>query len=159
LARYHKDTSTDFVMSDSPAVHIGRSRLRDNMFETAADHGPLTSISASPPEGTTSQSRFGHRNSFDCIMDKEQRFSMEDCNWGHVKRKARTVRRCQHWKFVANLRAPSQQIDLFTGALAYSTWIASRIYTGPSPLSRQDTFTRCRMFADATNMWPKNCQM
>jgi len=81
-------------MSDSPAVHIGRPRLRDKMFETAADHGPLTAISASPPEGTTSQSRFGHCNSFDCIIDKEQRFSMEDCNWGHVKRNARIVRRC-----------------------------------------------------------------
>ena len=48
------------------------------MFDNAVDHGPLTSISASPPESDASQRRFGHRNSFDSIMDEEQRFSMED---------------------------------------------------------------------------------
>jgi len=66
----------DSVMSDFSAVHFGRPGLGDKMFDNAADHGPLTSISASPPESDASQRRFGRRNSFDSIMDEEQRFSM-----------------------------------------------------------------------------------
>jgi len=65
-------------MSDFSAVHLGRPGLGDKMFDSAADHGPLASISASPPESDASQRRFGRRNSFDSIMDEEQRFSMED---------------------------------------------------------------------------------
>jgi len=77
-ARHCKDLSMDSVMSDFSAVHPGRPGLGDKMFENAAYHGPLTSISTSPRESDASQRRFGRRNSFDSIMDEEQRFSMED---------------------------------------------------------------------------------
>jgi len=60
----------DSVMSDFSAVYLGRPGLGDKMFDNTADHGPITST-------FTSQSQFGHRNSFDPTMD-EQRLSMED---------------------------------------------------------------------------------
>jgi serine/arginine repetitive matrix protein 2 len=43
----------------------------------AADHGPLTSISALPPESTI-RPHVGNRSSFDSIIDDEQRLSQED---------------------------------------------------------------------------------
>jgi hypothetical protein len=45
------------------------------MSSNPADHGPLTSISASPPESATSPHFV---KSFDSILDDEQRSSVED---------------------------------------------------------------------------------
>ncbi len=57
----------DSVMSDSSTMHLGRPGIGDKMFDHAIDLGPLTSISASPPNA-----------SYDSIMDNEQRSSLED---------------------------------------------------------------------------------
>ncbi|KAF8148662.1 hypothetical protein B0H34DRAFT_802878 [Crassisporium funariophilum] len=75
--RHRKDLSTDSVMSDFSAMHLGRPGLGDKMFDNPADHGPLTSISASPPESAV-RPRFNNdtRNSYDSICDEEQRESM-----------------------------------------------------------------------------------
>ena len=83
--RHHrKETSVDSIMSDFSGMHLGRPGLGDKMFSnnTAADHhGPLTSITASPPESAT-RSHFGHRSSFDSIIDDDdddgQRSSVEE---------------------------------------------------------------------------------
>jgi serine/arginine repetitive matrix protein 2 len=47
------------------------------MFNNATDLGPLTSISASPPESAT-RHHVGSRSSFDSIIDDEHRSSQED---------------------------------------------------------------------------------
>jgi len=39
------ETSMDYFMSAFSAVHLGRPGLGDKMFDNAAGHGPLTSIS------------------------------------------------------------------------------------------------------------------
>ncbi|KAH9487444.1 hypothetical protein JR316_0001520 [Psilocybe cubensis] len=79
-ARHRRDQSVDSVMSDFSAMHLGRPGIGDKMFDNAAlDHGPLPSISASPPESATaSQHHFSlsRRRSFDSILDEEQRSSM-----------------------------------------------------------------------------------
>ncbi|KAF8814601.1 hypothetical protein BYT27DRAFT_7249906 [Phlegmacium glaucopus] len=75
--RHRKETSVDSVMSDFSGMHLGRPGLGDKMFNNAADHGPLTSITASPPESAT-RPHFGNRSSFDSIIDEEQRSSAED---------------------------------------------------------------------------------
>jgi serine/arginine repetitive matrix protein 2 len=64
-------------MSDFSGMHLGRPGLDDKMFNNAADLGPLTSISASPPE-SASRLHVGNRSSFDSIFDDEQRLSPED---------------------------------------------------------------------------------
>jgi hypothetical protein len=62
-------------MSDFSGMHLGRPGLGDKMFSNPADHGALTSISASPPESATSPH---FAKSFDSILDDEQRSSVED---------------------------------------------------------------------------------
>jgi serine/arginine repetitive matrix protein 2 len=74
--RHRKEVSVDSVMSDFSGIHLGHPGLGDKMFNNAADHGPLTSISASPPESTT-RPHVGNHSSFDSIID-EQRSSQED---------------------------------------------------------------------------------
>jgi serine/arginine repetitive matrix protein 2 len=74
--RHHKDVSVDSVMSDFSGI-IGRPGLGDKMFNNATDLGPLTSISASPPERAT-RHHVGSRSSFDSIIDDEHRSSQED---------------------------------------------------------------------------------
>jgi serine/arginine repetitive matrix protein 2 len=54
--RHRKEVSIDSVMSDFSGIHLGRPGLGDKMFSNAGDHGVLTSISASPPESTSSSS-------------------------------------------------------------------------------------------------------
>jgi len=73
--RHRKEVSVDSVMSDFSGMHLGRPGLGDKMFSNPADHGPLTSISASPPESATSPH---FAKSFDSILDDEQRSSVED---------------------------------------------------------------------------------
>jgi len=63
-------------MSDFSGMHLDRPGLGDKMFDNAADHGPLTSISASPP-GSSFRPYVSNRSSFDSIIDDEQR-SQED---------------------------------------------------------------------------------
>ena len=77
--RHRKDVSVDSLMSDFSGMHLGRPGLGDKMFNNnaAADHGPLTSISASPPESAI-RPHVGNRSSFDSIIDDEQRLSQED---------------------------------------------------------------------------------
>ena len=75
--RHRKEVSVDSVKSDFSGMHLGRPGLGDKMFNNAADHGPLTSISASPPESVT-RPHLGNRSSFDSIIDDEQRSSQED---------------------------------------------------------------------------------
>ena len=74
--RHRKDVSVDSVMSDFSGMHPGRPGLGDKMFNNAADIGPLTSISASPPE-SAARPHVGNRSSFDSIIDDERR-SQED---------------------------------------------------------------------------------
>ena len=76
-ARHRKEVSVESVMSDFSGMHLGRPGLGDKMFSNAADHGPLTSISASPPE-SASKLHVGNRSSFDSVIDDEQRLSQED---------------------------------------------------------------------------------
>lgn len=76
-SRHRKDNSVDSVMSDFSGMYLGRPGLGDKMFDNAGDHGPLTSITASPPESAT-RPEFDRRASFDSIIDDEQRSSMED---------------------------------------------------------------------------------
>ena len=75
--RHRKEVSVDSVMSDFSGMHLGRPGLGDKMFNNAGDLGPLTSISASPPESST-RLHVGNRSSFDSIIDDEQRLSQED---------------------------------------------------------------------------------
>ena len=62
-------------MSSFSGIHLGRPGLGDKMFNNAADLGPLTSISSSPPESARNH-RLGNRSSFDSIVDDEQRSSL-----------------------------------------------------------------------------------
>ena len=64
-------------MSDFSGMHLSRPGLGDKMFNNAADLGPLTSISASPPE-SAARLHVGNRSSFDSIIDDEHRSSQED---------------------------------------------------------------------------------
>ncbi|KAJ3980260.1 hypothetical protein F5890DRAFT_1557848 [Lentinula detonsa] len=74
-AHHRQDASIDSVDSQFSAMHLGRPGVGDKMFDTAANFGaPLTSISASPPGSSYSQSRA----SFDSLMDDEPRSSIED---------------------------------------------------------------------------------
>ena len=75
--RHHKEVSVDSVMSDFSGMHLGRPGLGDKMFNNVGDLGPLTSISASPPE-SASRHHVGNHSSFDSIIDNEQRLSQED---------------------------------------------------------------------------------
>jgi serine/arginine repetitive matrix protein 2 len=77
VTRHRKEVSVDSVMSDFSGMHLGRPGLGDKMFNNATDLGPLTSISASPPE-STSRHHVGNRSSFDSIIDYEHRSSQED---------------------------------------------------------------------------------
>ena len=78
-ARHRKDPSVDSLMSDFSALHSARPGLGDKMFESISDHGPLSSISASPPEKTDiSHNLISHCTSFDSIMDDGQLSSMDD---------------------------------------------------------------------------------
>ncbi len=78
-SRHRRDPSVDSLMSDFSALHPARPGLGDKMFEGVSDHGPLSSISASPPENTdVSRNLISHRASFDSIMDDEQRSLMDD---------------------------------------------------------------------------------
>ena len=76
-ARHRKEPSVDSIMSDFSGMHLGRPGLGDKMFNNGNDHGPLTSISASPPE-SVARLHIANRSSFDSILDDEQRSSMED---------------------------------------------------------------------------------
>jgi serine/arginine repetitive matrix protein 2 len=76
-SRHRKEVSVDSVMSDFSGIHLGRPGLGDKMFNNAADLGPLTSISASPPESAT-RHHVGNRSSFDSIIDDEHRSFQED---------------------------------------------------------------------------------
>ncbi|KAJ3890918.1 hypothetical protein GG344DRAFT_20346, partial [Lentinula edodes] len=61
--------------SQFSARQLGRPGIGDKMFDTAVNFGaPLTSISASPPGSSYSQSC----SSFDSIMDNEPRSSVDD---------------------------------------------------------------------------------
>jgi hypothetical protein len=73
--KHQLDRSIDSVMSEFSAVRLGRPGVGDKMFESAADHGPLTSISASPPESTSGE--LGQRTSFDSILDDERRSTVD----------------------------------------------------------------------------------
>jgi hypothetical protein len=64
-------------MSDLSAMHLGRPGIGDKMFDHAVELGPLTSISASPPNGFDLSSAY-NTHPFDSIMDAEQRSSVED---------------------------------------------------------------------------------
>jgi serine/arginine repetitive matrix protein 2 len=75
--RHRKEVSIDSVMSDFFGMHLGRPGLGDKMFNNAADLGPLTSISASPPESAP-RLHVGNCSSFDSIIDDEHRSSQED---------------------------------------------------------------------------------
>ena len=77
--RHCKEVSIDSVMSDFSGIHLGHPGLGDKMFNNAADHGALTSISASPLD-STSRPCVGNRSSFDfdSIIDDKQRLSQED---------------------------------------------------------------------------------
>ena len=78
-ARHRRDVSMDSVSSDFSGMHLGRPGIGDKMFDHAVDLGPLTSISASPPEKLDiSDSHSDHRSSFDSILDDDQRPSIED---------------------------------------------------------------------------------
>ena len=78
-ARHRRDVSMDSVSSDFSGMHLGRPGIGDKIFDHAVDLGPLTSISASPPEKLDiSDSHSDHRPSFDSILDDEQRPSIED---------------------------------------------------------------------------------
>jgi serine/arginine repetitive matrix protein 2 len=74
--RREPEVSVESIMSDFSGTHIGRPGLGDKMFNNAADHGPLTSISASPPD-SAAMPHIANRSSFDSIIDDEQR-SQED---------------------------------------------------------------------------------
>ena len=73
--RHRRDASVDSIMSSFSGIHLGRPGLGDKMFNNAADLGPLTSISSSPPESARNH-RLGNRSSFDSIVDDEQRSSL-----------------------------------------------------------------------------------
>ncbi|KAJ3908042.1 hypothetical protein F5879DRAFT_794348 [Lentinula edodes] len=74
-AHHRQDASIDSVDSQFSARQLGRPGIGDKMFDTAANFGaPLTSISASPPGSSYSQSC----SSFDSIMDDEPRSSVDD---------------------------------------------------------------------------------
>jgi hypothetical protein len=76
-ARHRQEPSVDSVMSDFSGMHLDRPGLGDKMFNNAADHAPLTSISASPPE-KAARPHVANRSSFDSILDDEHRSSVED---------------------------------------------------------------------------------
>ncbi|KAF9527941.1 hypothetical protein CPB83DRAFT_855475 [Crepidotus variabilis] len=77
--RHNRDLSVDSVMSDFSVRNFERPGLGDKMFDNAVDHGPLTSITASPPEHTgISDSHFANRDSYDSIMDEQPQAMGED---------------------------------------------------------------------------------
>ncbi|KAF8959872.1 hypothetical protein BDZ97DRAFT_1666634 [Flammula alnicola] len=76
-ARHRKDQSMDSVMSDFSGMHIGRPGLGDKMFDTQVDLGPLSSISASPPESASRPTFAADCTSYDSVID-EQRSSLEN---------------------------------------------------------------------------------
>lgn len=73
--RHKQDPSIDSVMSDFSAMRLGRPGIGDKMFESAADHGPLTSISASPPESTAGD--LAQKSSYDSILDDDRRSTID----------------------------------------------------------------------------------
>ena len=75
--RHCKEVSVDSVMSNFSGMHLGCPGLGDKMFNNPADLGPLTSISASPPESAV-RLHVGNCSSFDSIIYDEQRLSQED---------------------------------------------------------------------------------
>ncbi|KAF8580290.1 hypothetical protein K439DRAFT_1637168 [Ramaria rubella] len=74
--RHRQDRSIDSVMSDFSAARLGRPGVGDKMFESAAaDHGPLTSISASPPESLAGD--LAPKSSYDSILDDDRRSTVD----------------------------------------------------------------------------------
>jgi serine/arginine repetitive matrix protein 2 len=76
-----REMSADSIMSDM-SVRVSRPALGDKMLDSRHDYClPLTSITASPPEGVTSTSSDAHirrRGSFDSILDDECRSYSRD---------------------------------------------------------------------------------
>ena len=76
--RHRRDASVESVMSSFSGIRLGCPGFCDKTFNTAADHGPLTSISASPSESARSP-HLGNRSSFASIIyDKQRSFLGED---------------------------------------------------------------------------------
>ena len=73
--RHQKDRSIDSVMSGFSAMRLGRPGVGDKMFESAADHGPLTAISASPPESVKAD--LARKSSYDSILDDDRRSTVD----------------------------------------------------------------------------------
>jgi serine/arginine repetitive matrix protein 2 len=76
--RHRREVSVESVMSDFSGMYLGRPGLGDKMFKNAADHGLLTSISASPLE-SAARPHVGDRSSFDSIIDDKQRSQEDRC--------------------------------------------------------------------------------
>ena len=74
---HRKEVLIESVMSDFSGMHLGHPGLGDKMFNNAADHRLLTSISASPPE-SASKLHVSNHSSFDSVINDEQRLSQED---------------------------------------------------------------------------------
>ena len=73
--RHRQDVSIDSVMSDFSAVRLGRPGVGDKMFESAADHGPLSAISASPPESLAGD--LAQRSSYESFLDDDRRSTVD----------------------------------------------------------------------------------
>ena len=73
--RHKQDVSIDSVMSDFSAMRLGRPGVGDKMFESAADHGPLAAISASPPESVAGD--LVQKSSYDSILDEDRRSTVD----------------------------------------------------------------------------------
>ena len=77
---HRRDRSADSMMSDI-SMRMSRPNLGDKMLDSKHDYClPLTSITASPPGGMSSDYSYEHvkrRGSFDSIMDDEQSYSRD----------------------------------------------------------------------------------
>lgn len=77
---HRRDRSADSIMSDI-SMRMSRPNLGDKMLDSKHDYClPLTSITASPPGGMSSDYSYEHvkrRGSFDSIMDDEQSYSRD----------------------------------------------------------------------------------
>ncbi|GJJ13064.1 hypothetical protein Clacol_007313 [Clathrus columnatus] len=81
--RHQREQSVDSAISDFSAIRLGRPGVGDKMFESIADHYPLTSISASPPESVSGD--LAQKSSYDSILDEERRSTVDSIfdNTGH----------------------------------------------------------------------------